>query len=108
MGKHHFYQLSTNKTVVCAKPAGPKSWGSEEHLSSQTVEDSFAKIESKLAQLHEKMKGETDLTMDERYGWSMWLLASYLRTPAAFLSILRQFSIEAKTPAISKSSPSGP
>lgn len=86
MGKNHFYQLSINKTVVRAKPVGPKSWGSEENLYSQTVEDAFAKIESKVAQLHEKMKCEPDLTVDERYGWSMWLLASYLRTPSAFLS----------------------
>lgn len=86
MGENHFYQLSLNKTVVRAKLAGPKSWGSEENFYSQTVEDAFAKIESKVAQLHEKIKCESDLTVDERYGWSMWLLASYLRTPSAFLS----------------------
>lgn len=86
MGTNHFYELSIEKSLVRAMRAGPKNWGGEARLYSQHVEDAFEKIEVKLARFHEKLKSSSDLTADERYGWSMWLLASYLRTPAAFLS----------------------
>lgn len=66
-------------------PAGPKNWGGEEHLYSQDVEDAFEQIETRIAHLQRKLESGNSPTDDERYGWAMWLLASYLRTPAAFL-----------------------
>lgn len=86
MGTNRFYKLWIDKNVVQATPVGPKNWGSEEQLYSQDVEDAFEKIEARLAHLHTKLEHGCDLDEDERYGWAMWLLASYLRTPAAFLS----------------------
>ena len=85
MRKDHFYRLSKNKAGVQLARVGPKNWGSEEGLYSQEVEDAFGKIESKLARLHQKLESGSNLSDDERYGWAMWLLASYLRTPGAFL-----------------------
>jgi Protein of unknown function (DUF4238) len=85
MGTDRFYKLSFQQSVVKATRAGPRNWGTEEHLYSQGVEDAFEKIETRLAQIHTKLEGESHLTEDERYGWAMWLLASYLRTPFAFL-----------------------
>jgi hypothetical protein len=85
MGTNRFYKLWIEKATVQATSVGPKSWGSEEGLYSQEVEDAFEKIETKLARLYRKFESGSDLNDDERYGWAMWLLASYLRTPAAFL-----------------------
>jgi hypothetical protein len=85
LGSTQFYKLSTGKTAVQATPAGPRNWGGEENLYSKDVEDAFEKIEDKLARLQRKLEGGSSPTDDERYGWAMWLLASYLRTPAAFL-----------------------
>jgi hypothetical protein len=86
MGTDRFYKLWTDDSGVQATPSGSKNWGSEEHLYSQDVEEAFAKIETKLAALQRKLEGNSPLTDDERYGWAMWLLACYLRTPSAFLS----------------------
>jgi hypothetical protein len=85
MGTNKFYKLWINKTVVQATPVGPKNWGGEEGLYSQDVEDAFEKIETKLVKLHRKFESRSPFSEDERYGWAMWLLATYLRTPAAFL-----------------------
>lgn len=85
MGTNRFYKLWIEKATVQATPVGPKNWGSEEGLYSQDVEDALEKIETKLARLQRKFESGCDLSDDERYGWAMWLLASYLRTPAAFL-----------------------
>jgi hypothetical protein len=85
MGRNHFDRLSMTKSGVRATRVGPKNWGSERGLYSQNVEDAFGKIESKLAYFHRKLECEASLSSDERYGWSMWLLSSYLRTPSAFL-----------------------
>src|SRR5262245_50631772 len=71
--------------MVQATPAGPKNWGGEENLYSQDVEDAFEKIENRLAHLQRKLESGSRPSDDERYAWAMWLLASYLRTPAAFL-----------------------
>ena len=85
MGTNQFYKLSTDKARVQAIPAGPKSWGGEDNLYSQDVEDAFEHIESRLAYLQRKLENGSNPTDDERYGWAMWLLSSYLRIPAAFL-----------------------
>ena len=85
LGTNQFYKLSTNRTTVQATPSGPKNWGGEENLYSQDVEDAFEKIETRLAHLQRKVESGPCPSEDERYGWAMWLLASYLRTPAAFL-----------------------
>ncbi|HWN93438.1 MAG TPA: DUF4238 domain-containing protein [Methylomirabilota bacterium] len=85
LGTNQFYKLSTDKTGVQATAAGPRNWGGEENLYSQDVEDAFEKIENKLAHLQRKLESGSRPTDDERCGWAMWLLASYLRTPAAFL-----------------------
>ncbi len=85
MGTTQFYKLWTDKATIQATPAVPKNWGSEEHLYSQDVEDAFGQIESRLASLQRKLESASPPTEEERYGWAMWLLASYLRTPAAFL-----------------------
>jgi hypothetical protein len=86
MGTNYFCKLSKGKRGVKCAHVGPKSWGSERNLYSQEVEDAFAKIESKLAQLQKKLEHSHEVTVDERYAWAMWLLASYLRTPTAFLA----------------------
>jgi hypothetical protein len=85
LGTNQFCMLTTVGTTVEARPAGPKNWGGEENLYSQDVENAFEKIESKLAQLQRKLECGSRPDDDERYAWAMWLLASYLRTPAAFL-----------------------
>lgn len=85
LGTNQFYKLSTDKTTVHAAAAGPRSWGGEEKLYSQDVEDAFEKIENKMAHVQRKLESCSRPTDDERYGWAMWLLATYLRTPAAFL-----------------------
>lgn len=92
MGTDRFYKLWADDSGIRATSVGPRNWGSEEDLYSQNVEDAFAKIENRLAPLQRKLEGSSALTEDERYGWAMWLLASYLRTPSAFLS-----SAETKT-----------
>jgi hypothetical protein len=85
LGTNQFFKLSIDKTTVRATPAGPKSWGGEENLYSQDVEDAFEQMETRLAYLQRKLEHGSSPSDDERYGWAMWLLASYLRTPAAFL-----------------------
>jgi hypothetical protein len=85
MGTNQFYKLSVDKSGVQLQSAGPGNWGGEENLYSQDVEDAFEKIETRLAHLQWKLEDGVRPTDDERYGWAMWLLASYLRTPAAFL-----------------------
>ena len=85
MGTNQFYKLSVDSSGVQAQPAGPGSWGGEKNLYSQDVEDAFEKVETKLVHLQRKLENGVRPTDDERYGWAMWLLASYLRTPAAFL-----------------------
>jgi Protein of unknown function (DUF4238) len=85
MGTNHFCKLSKDKAGVQCAPVGPKNWGSERNLYSQGVEDALANIESKLAHLQRKLECSSELTSDDRYAWTMWLLASYLRTPTAFL-----------------------
>jgi hypothetical protein len=85
MGTNQFYKLWTDKSGVRTTPAGPKNWGGEDHLYSQGVEDAFEQIETRLVRLQRKLESGSHPTDDERYGWAMWLLASYLRTPAAFL-----------------------
>jgi len=85
MGTNQFYKLSIGTSGVQAESAGPSNWGGENHLYSQDVEDAFEKIETRLALLQRKLENGPCPNEDERYGWSMWLLASYLRTPAAFL-----------------------
>ncbi len=85
MGTNQFYKLSVDRSGVQAQSAGPGSWGGEENLYSQDVEDAFEKVETKLVHLQRKLENGVRPTDDERYGWAMWLLASYLRTPAAFL-----------------------
>jgi hypothetical protein len=86
LGTNQFYKLTTDKNTVQATPSGPKNWGGEENLYSQDVEDAFEQIETRLAHLQRKLEQGSRPNDDERYGWAMWLLASYLRTPAAFLS----------------------
>ena len=85
LGTNQFYKLTTDKKTTRATPCGPRNWGSEENLYSQDVEDAFAQIETRLAHLQRKLERGSRPDNDERYGWAMWLLASYLRTPAAFL-----------------------
>jgi hypothetical protein len=85
MGTNQFYKLFMDKSGVQAESAGPKNWGREKHLYSQDVEDAFEQIETRLAHLQRKLESGSQPTDDERHGWAMWLLASYLRTPAAFL-----------------------
>jgi hypothetical protein len=85
MGTDRFYKLWTQQSAVQATRVGPGNWGSEERLYSQDVEDAFGKIETRLARLHTKLAYGSQLLEDERYGWAMWLLASYLRTPFAFI-----------------------
>lgn len=85
MGTSQFYKLWADKSGVRATAAGPKSWGAEEYLYTQDVEDAFQDIETRIARLQGKLQSGCCLNQDERYGWAMWLLASYLRTPTAFL-----------------------
>lgn len=85
MGTNQFWKLWTDKSGVRAEAAGPGNWGGEDHLYSQDVEDAFQKIETRVAHLQRKLERGSRPNDDERYGWAMWLLASYLRTPAAFL-----------------------
>jgi hypothetical protein len=85
MGTNQFFKLFRDKSSVSATAAGPKNWGGEERLYSQDVEDAFEQIESRIAHLQKKLENGSTLTDDERHGWAMWLLASYLRTPTAFL-----------------------
>ena len=86
MKTNQFYKLWTDNSGFQAETAGPGNWGGEDHLYSQDVEDAFERIETRLAPLQRKLENAVRPTEDERYGWAMWLLASYLRTPAAFLS----------------------
>ncbi len=63
----------------------PKSFGSEENLYSQAIEDAFGDIEHRIAPIQRKLERGETLSTDQRNGWAMWLLASYLRTPLAIL-----------------------
>jgi Protein of unknown function (DUF4238) len=85
MKTNQFYKLWTDNSNVQKETTGPGNWGGEDHLYSQAIEDAFGRIETKLADLQRKLESGSCPTDDERYGWAMWLLASYLRTPAAFL-----------------------
>jgi hypothetical protein len=85
MGTSQFYKLWADKSGVRTTAAGPKSWGAEEYLYTQDVEDAFQDIETRIARLQGKLQSGCCPNQDERYGWAMWLLASYLRTPTAFL-----------------------
>jgi hypothetical protein len=85
MGTNQFWKLWNDKSGVQMESAGPSNWGGEKNLYSQDVEDAFEQIETRVAHLQRKLESGSCPTDDERYGWAMWLLASYLRTPAAFL-----------------------
>lgn len=85
MGTNQFFKLFIEKSDIQAEPTGPKNWGREKHLYSQDVEDAFEQVETRLAHLQRTLEEGSHLTEDERNGWAMWLLASYLRTPPAFL-----------------------
>ena len=86
MGATSFYEVSLEKSRVRARRVGSSNWGREAHLYRQDVEDAFSRIEDKLARLQEKFASTSTPSADERCGFAMWLLASYLRTPEAFLA----------------------
>ena len=85
LGGDHFIQLSLGNGTVESARAAPKIFGGEHRLYSQVIEDSFADIEGRMAPLQRKLARGEQLSVDERHGWAMWLLASYLRTPQAIL-----------------------
>jgi len=85
LGDDHFVRLSVSNGAVQAVRAGPKSFGSEEDLYHQVIEDAFGDIEHRIAPIHRKLERGEALSQVERNGWAMWLLASYLRTPLAIL-----------------------
>jgi hypothetical protein len=81
----YFIRLSASDGAVEAVRSGPKSFGSEENLYSQAIEDAFGDIEYRMAPIQRKLERGEALSPDQRNGWAMWLLVSYLRTPLAIL-----------------------
>ena len=56
MGTSQFYKLWADNSGVRATAAGPKSWGAEEYLYTQDVEDAFQDIETRIARLQGKLQ----------------------------------------------------
>lgn len=66
---------------------GPKEWGAERYLYSQTLEDALGRIENRVAPVYRKLLANDPLTPTDRLIWSRWILCQFSRTPSHILEL---------------------
>lgn len=68
--------------VVKPKPQGKRQWGRKRGLYTWDVENSLDKgLETKVGPVYEKILSFLELSIEERFLWSQFLLSQLIRTP---------------------------
>lgn len=83
--RYSYYHFCTNRKFFVKSKNGlsKKSWGFQENLYPQVVEDEFAnKIENDAKFVYEKMLGDLNLSHSERVSWARFILTQAMRTPS--------------------------
>lgn len=64
-----------------------KTWGCENNLHPQDVENAFSRVEQAVAPIYRKLVDGQILGPVERLVWSHWILCQFARTPTMMLEI---------------------